>query len=134
MNPVVHFEIPYEDSERIAQFYRTVFGWRIEVLNKEMGGYILVTTAESDVKPDSPSGAIGGGFYPKKADWPLQHPSVVVAVEDIDKSMIKINRAGGEVLGEPMDIANVGVYVSFIDTEGNRISMLQPIENTNIES
>ena len=33
----------------------------------------------------------------------------------------------GTVLGEPMEIPNVGSYVSFIDTEGNRVSMLQPI-------
>jgi predicted enzyme related to lactoylglutathione lyase len=31
------------------------------------------------------------------------------------------------VLGEPMEIPGVGHYVSFIDTEGNRVSMLQPI-------
>jgi predicted enzyme related to lactoylglutathione lyase len=35
--------------------------------------------------------------------------------------------AGGKVLGEPMDIPGVGRYVSFFDTEGNRVSMLQPI-------
>lgn len=126
MNPVVHFEIPYDNPERIVQFYRTVFDWRIEVLGEEMGGYILVTTADTDAKPDSPSGAINGGFYPKKSDWPLQYPSIVIAVEDIDKLTIDINQAGGEVLGKPMDIPNVGLYVSFLDPEGNRISMLQP--------
>jgi len=31
------------------------------------------------------------------------------------------------VLGEPMDIPGVGRYVSFTDTEGNRVSMLKPI-------
>jgi hypothetical protein len=35
--------------------------------------------------------------------------------------------AGGNVLGEPMEIPNVGQYVAFIDPEGNRVSMLQPI-------
>lgn len=31
------------------------------------------------------------------------------------------------MLGEPMDIPGVGQYVSFTDTEGNRVSMLQPV-------
>jgi len=31
------------------------------------------------------------------------------------------------VLGEPMQIPGVGQYVSFMDTEGNRVSMLQPL-------
>ena len=126
MNPVVHFEIPYEDPERITQFYQTVFGWRMQSLGEEMGNYILATTAESDVKLGSPAGAIDGGFYPKKADWPQQHPSIVIAVEDIGKSMNEVNEAGGKVFGEPMNIPNVGLYVSFVDTEGNRNSMLQP--------
>ena len=35
--------------------------------------------------------------------------------------------AGGQVLGEPMDIPGVGRYVSFLDPEGNRVSILQPL-------
>jgi hypothetical protein len=31
------------------------------------------------------------------------------------------------VLGEPMEIPGVGRYVSFTDTEGNRVSLLQPL-------
>jgi hypothetical protein len=41
--------------------------------------------------------------------------------------MDKVRTAGGQVLGEPMDIPGVGRYVSFFDTEGNRVSMLQPL-------
>jgi len=31
-----------------------------------------------------------------------------------------------KVLGEPMEIPGIGQYVSFTDTEGNRVSVLQP--------
>jgi len=71
-------------------------------------------------------GAINGGFYPKSDDRPAQYPSVVIAVEDIAAHMKKVEEAGGKVLGEPWDIPGVGLYVSFFDTEGNRVSMLQP--------
>ncbi len=37
MNPVVHFEIPYEDPERVTQFYHSVFGWRTQALGQETG-------------------------------------------------------------------------------------------------
>jgi uncharacterized protein len=50
----------------------------------------------------------------------------VIAVDDIGKSMKKVAQSGGRVLGEPMDIPGVGKYVSFFDTEGNRVSMLEP--------
>jgi predicted enzyme related to lactoylglutathione lyase len=41
--------------------------------------------------------------------------------------MAKVKGAGGEVLGEPMEIPGIGEYVSFRDTEGNRVGMLQPL-------
>lgn len=126
MDPVVHFEMPYESQERIAKFYESAFGWQTQMLGEEMGNYVLVTTAVSDVKPGTPAGAINGGFFPKKPDWPAQYPSVVIGVGDIRESMKKVTQAGGKILGEPMEIPGVGLYVSFLDTEGNRNSMLQP--------
>ncbi|WP_455221152.1 VOC family protein [Kaarinaea lacus] len=127
MDPVVHFELPYENADQIARFYEKVFGWKIQPLGEEMSNYILATTAESDVKPGAPAGAIDGGFYLKKPDWPAQYPSIVIGVKDIQESMNKVTQEGGRVLGEPMTIPGVGEYVSFLDTEENRISMLQPI-------
>jgi predicted enzyme related to lactoylglutathione lyase len=128
MNPVVHFEMPYEDRERLVKFYTQVFGWQMQKLGKDMGDYITAATTETDgngmVKRP---GAINGGFYPKKPDWPAQYPSVVIAVDDIEEAMKKVVDAGGKVLGEPMEIPGIGHYVSFTDTEGNRVSILQPV-------
>lgn len=126
MDPVVHFEMPYQNRERMITFYESVFGWRAEALGEEMGNYVVVTTAESDVKPRAPRGAIGGGFFPRKDDWPAQYPSIVIAVDDIQASMKKVGNERGEVLGDPMEIPDIGLYVSFFDTEGNRVSLLQP--------
>jgi uncharacterized protein len=127
MNPVVHFEMPAEDRTRMRAFYEKTFGWQTEQLGPEMGDYVLVTTTETDKSrgPKTP-GAINGGFYPKRDDWPAQYPSVVIAVDDIKASMHNVSEAGGKVLGEPMEIPGIGLYVSFFDTEGNRVSMLQP--------
>jgi len=126
MNPVVHFELPYEDRERMAKFYNAAFGWQTQMLGEEMGNYVLATTTESDEKGPKKPGIINGGFYEKKADWPAQYPSVVLAVDDIQAAMQKVKTEGGQVLGEPMEIPGVGSYVSFLDPEGNRLSMLQP--------
>ena len=126
MDPVVHFEMPYEDAERLVRFYSSAFGWQTQALGAEMGDYVLATTAQSVQGRPSTPGTINGGFFPRKADWPDQHPSVVIAVADIDASMRKVTQGGGKVLGEPMQIPGVGRYVSFVDTEGNRVSMLQP--------
>lgn len=126
MNPVVHFEMPYENRSRMVTFYESVFGWQMQLYGEEMGNYVVATTALADVKPGAPAGAINGGFFPKKPDWPAQYPSIVIAVDDIQAAMRKVTQAGGSVLGGPMTIPEVGQYVSFMDTEGNRVSMLQP--------
>ncbi len=127
MNPVVHFEMPYRDGERAAHFYTAAFGWQAQMLGPQMGDYVLVTTAVSDVKPGAPAGAINGGLFPFKPGMPAQYPAVVIGVEDIRAAMARVQQAGGQVLGEPMEIPGVGPYVAFTDTEGNRNSMLQPL-------
>ncbi len=126
MNPVVHFEMPYENSERLTKFYNTVFGWQLHGTGPEMGDYVTAATTETDDKRMVKTpGAINGGFYPKSSGAPLE-PSVVIAVDDIEASMKEITRNGGKILGHPVDIPGVGKYVSFTDTEGNRASILQP--------
>jgi predicted enzyme related to lactoylglutathione lyase len=127
MNSVVHFELPYDDRARIARFYEQAFGWQTRALGEDMGNYVLATTTESDEGRPRKPGAINGGFFPKKPDWPAQHPSLVIGVEDISQSMQKVRQMGGTVLGEPMEIPGVGKYVSFIDPERNRLSMLEPL-------
>lgn len=135
MNPVVHFEMPAQNQKRMAEFYTKTFGWKIKQLGPEMGNYMVVSTSETDEKTMRPkeAGVINGGFYQKPEDQVSQHPSVVIAVDDIRESMKKVADAGGKILGgdpnrpgEPGDIPGVGLYCSFIDTEGNRVSMLQP--------
>ena len=126
MHPVVHFELPAENQKRMSAFYTRAFGWKTQQLGPTMGDYVLVTTTQSDAKGPKRRGAINGGFYKKEADKPLQYPSVVIPVPDIKKHMKIVKGAGGKVLGEPVDIPGYGIYVSFIDTEGNRIGMMQP--------
>lgn len=127
MDPVVHFEMPYDDRERMAGFYESAFGWRMEMLGADMRNYVLAATTETgECGPTSP-GAINGGFFAREQDWPVQHPSFVVAVEEIGAAMAKVRDAGGAVLGEPHEVPGVGRHVYFRDTEGNLNSMLQPV-------
>jgi predicted enzyme related to lactoylglutathione lyase len=32
MNPVIHFEMPYQDATRVADFYSAAFGWQTQAL------------------------------------------------------------------------------------------------------
>lgn len=128
IDPVVHFEFPGEDRKRMAKFYSSAFGWKTQMLGEDMGNYVLATTTSDVDKSGRPkkTGIINGGFYTKSDDKPAQYPSVVIAVDSIKKSMNKITKAGGKVIGEPMDIPGFGKYVSFYDSEGNRVSIMEP--------
>lgn len=126
MNPVVHFEMPYKDKNRMADFYTKVFGWHMQMTGAEMGNYVVAATTESDQKSGRPKnpGTINGGFYEKSKG--NGYPSVVIAVDDIKEHIKMVKKAGGKILGEPVEILTVGWYVSFVDTEGNKVSLLQP--------
>jgi uncharacterized protein len=127
MNPVVHFEMPFEDAKRMADFYTKTFGWQSQHMGEQMGNYVTVATTESDQngRPKMP-GAINGGFFPKRTDDAAQYPTVVISVPDIKESIKKISEAGGKVTSDPVEIPGIGWYAPFTDTEGNRVALLQP--------
>lgn len=136
-SPVVHFEMGYKDRNRMVKFYETVFGWETEQMGPEMGNYVVAHTAKTDKNGMvQEKGVINGGFY-QKTDNPDSHaPSVVISVDDIKKAVEEVKKAGGKIKGgmtpdgkhtmEPTMIPGVGLWISIEDTEGNRVSMLQP--------
>ncbi|OGK58976.1 glyoxalase [Candidatus Roizmanbacteria bacterium RIFCSPLOWO2_02_FULL_40_13] len=127
MNPVVHFEMPSKDKKRTAEFYAKVFGWTMNQLGAEMGDYLLAGTTETDennmVKTP---GNINGGFFDYKDEDGFRQPHLVIAVDNLEESMKKVEEGGGKLIGKPMDIPGIGKYISFKDTEDNNVGMLQP--------
>lgn len=127
-SPVVHFEMPTEDKERVSKFYKNAFGWEMQIMGPEFGEYVLAMTTESNDKGPLKPGAINGGFY-KKSDDPDQCITrVVISVEDLEESIKLVESEGGKIIGEKMNIPGVGLYASFADTEGNHVGMLQPTD------
>jgi uncharacterized protein len=128
MNSVVHFEMPAVDNKRVSEFYSRVFGWQMQQLGAEMGNYVLANTTETAENglPKNP-GAINGGFFERKEDELNRAPHVVIDVDNLEESIKAVNESGGKVLTDIMDVPGIGKYVSFRDTEGNIVGMLQPL-------
>lgn len=126
-NPVVHFEMPYQDADRVAKFYEQAFGWSMNNLGEQMGNYITAGTADTDQNNmvQTP-GTINGGLYPLSDAPENKAPSVVISVENLDAAIESVTSAGGTMINEPAEIPGIGVWASFRDTEGNRVSILQP--------
>jgi predicted enzyme related to lactoylglutathione lyase len=123
-NRVVHFEVEAADAERAKAFYAQAFGWQLQQLGEEMGNYIVVTTGD----PKEPGG-INGGIYrtPPGAAKEINAFSCVIGVDNIEQMAGKVKSAGGQVLGNKMDIPGIGTFVRCKDSEGNFFTMLQPL-------
>jgi predicted enzyme related to lactoylglutathione lyase len=120
-NRVVHFEVEAKDKKRAAKFYEEAFGWKMEHMGEDMGGYVTVDTG------NEPMG-INGGIY-QSGEKELNAFSCVFGVDNVDKAIEDVKAAGGKILtqktdegkdmGEKVDIPTIGIYVKCEDTEGN---------------
>jgi predicted enzyme related to lactoylglutathione lyase len=95
-NPVVHFEMPYKDAKRVAEFYNKAFGWNMADAGEQMGHYVTAATAETDEnRMVKTPGTINGGFYDLKMSEASQQPSVVISVPDVKEAIKDVEAAGG---------------------------------------
>jgi uncharacterized protein len=125
MDSVVHFEIPYDESERVESFYREVFGWKVSEV-PDMNYHIAHTTEiDKDNMPIN-KGAINGGFY-KRGDEGAKSPVVVINVENLNQSIEKVEKEGGKVVMSKRKVGNMGYYCQVEDTEGNVIGIWENI-------
>lgn len=126
-SPVVHFEMPTKDKARVSKFYSEAFGWQMNQLGEDMGGYVLAGTTPVDENQMALNpGAINGGFFDYKDEDGFNAPHVVIQVENLDESIEAVRKAGGQITGDKMPIQGIGMYVSIKDSEGNNVGMLQP--------
>jgi predicted enzyme related to lactoylglutathione lyase len=106
-NRVTWFQLPADDVDRAWAFYHEVFGWSREVMYE-------------DVKQ---LGAINGEIAPRSEE--LQHPRIVIRVDNITQMLEQIEEAGGKIIRARTEIPEIGmVYASFIDTEGNVVNIV----------
>ena len=126
MDAVVHFEIPAEKLARAQKFYSDVFDWKIQkwpVPGSDMEYYGCHTTEVDEKMMPKKQGEINGAIIQKDPTAP--GPIITMNVKDIDESLEKIRQAGGEIVGEKLNIAGMGIYARAKDTEGNVISVWQ---------
>ena len=119
---VVHFEIPADDMDRAQEFYRSAFGWEINPM-PDMGYAMVGTTPTGEDQMPKDPGAINGGMF--KREGPMTAPTVVIAVEDIDKALEIVAEHGGKKMVPKTPVMEMGFSAYFRDTEGNLIGLWQ---------
>jgi hypothetical protein len=121
MPKVIHFEIPADNTQRAADFYKKAFGWKIEKYPGAQMDYWLVSAGE-----DKELG-INGAIAAKDAS----HPTTIntISVASYEEAVKKIKAAGGQVLTPKMAVPSVGYMAYCKDTEGNMFGIMQTDRN-----
>jgi predicted enzyme related to lactoylglutathione lyase len=119
---VVHFEVPFDDADRARSFYRDVFDWQIQSM-PEMGYNMVSTGPSGDQGMPAEPGYIGGGMLQRQV--PVTAPVITLDVEDIDATLVAIEKHGGTAVGEKMPVGDMGFAAYFNDSEGNLMGLWQ---------
>lgn len=117
MSRVIHFEIPADNPERVAEFYKNVLDWSVQKW-EDPKDYWLISTGKNS-EP-----GIHGGIARKK-DRPASGVLVTAQVDSIDGCLKKITLAGGSIIVPKRAIPEVGYQAHFRDPEGNVIGIME---------
>jgi predicted enzyme related to lactoylglutathione lyase len=109
----IHIDIAADDPERAAGFYRRAFGWATEKLQGPMP-YWLATP---------PGAGPGAGIGQREQAW--QGVTATIDVASADDATAAIVAAGGTIVIPKTQIPGVGQMVTFKDTEGNVLAVLE---------
>ncbi|NWG34583.1 MAG: VOC family protein [Chloroflexi bacterium] len=108
---VVHVEIPAADVEAASEFYRELFGWKIQHV------------PEFDYTMWEDGSGLGGGFNKVSPENPAGRLLVYFDSNDIDADLKNVERLGGRVLQPKTEIPRTGWFGIFQDPTGNILAL-----------
>ena len=116
--PVVHFEIIGQDSEKLQSFYAGAFGWEFDTANPM--SYAVVDRGTN--RTDEGIG-IGGGIG-QAPDGYDGHATFYVAVPDVEAALAQVEQLGGSRMAGPEEVMDGLVVGLFTDPEGHVVGLV----------
>ena len=113
-NPVVHWELMSKEPEKVSEFYKKVFDWKIQHM-PEMN-YRMVETGGQ--------GGINGGILKPEREgrWP-GNMTMYIAVDDLASYRKRIVAAGDKIHVEEQEVPGMGAFSLFTDPEGRMMGI-----------
>jgi predicted enzyme related to lactoylglutathione lyase len=108
---VVHIEIPAANAQSAAQFYETLFGWKMQHV------------PEFDYTMWEDGSGYGGGFNKVTEHTPVGQVLVYIDSDDIDADLKTIEALGGSVVTPKTEIPGTGWFGLFKDPTGNTLAL-----------
>ncbi len=112
--PVVLFQIVGKDPDGLREFYREVFGWRIDEPNP-MG----ISMIEAGI--GGPAEGVGGSIMA----GPEARVVIFVQVLDPVETLAKAEALGGRRVMEPFDVPGGPTVAQMADPEGNVVGLVK---------
>ena len=108
---VVHVEIPAANTQSAAQFYESLFGWKMQ------------HAPEFDYTMWEDGSGYGGGFNKVTEQTPVGLVLVYIDSDDIDADLKKVEQLGGSVVAPKTEIPGTGWFGIFKDPTGNTLAL-----------
>ena len=110
---ICYVEIPANDAEDAAEFYSTIFGWKV----RQRG--------DGNLAFDD-SGSVSGTWVKEEDRTPDERTRMYIMVDSIAESLKEIQAAGGKVLTPRKEIGpNMGAFAAFADPVGNEFGLYE---------
>lgn len=107
-----YVELPADSIERASEFYAQVFGWRFI---EPPGDHAVKDIVYLEETPEV-------GICTRARPTPAAGVRPGVAVDSIEETLERVERAGGQVVSRAEDVGD-GYVAVFEDTEGNHVSL-----------
>jgi len=118
-HPIVHIEIPANDTGAAANFYKDVFDWKVEVDDTYHYAQFSV------------EGGPGGGFVVPGSEGPMTYKAdrllVYIGTDDIEASLASVEAHGGKTVLPEQEIPHVGWFAIFTDPTGNTVALFKAV-------
>lgn len=129
---IVHFEIPADQPERAAKFYRELFGWEIskwEGSADQRDGfeYWIVRTVPTDEHGMPSRPGVNGGLMRRM--YPEQAPVNYILVESVDDYVRRAEGLGAKVMMGKTPVPGMGWFAQLTDPEGNVLAIWETDSN-----
>ena len=102
------------DPAKAAEFYGSLFGWDVQDMGPDAGGYKMCLLRGKAV----------AGLGPKEDPGPPRW-TTYVTVDSADDAAAKVKANGGQVIAEPMDVFDAGRMAVVADPAGAVFSVWQ---------
>jgi uncharacterized protein len=119
---VLWFELPARDLDRAFAFYHTVLDGHVRM--GTFGGAPLILF---DV-PFSDGRAVGGSVVARAGFEPSENGAMLYlnSFGPLAAAVARVAGVGGQVIAPHLDLGPFGVAAIIVDSEGNRIGLLEP--------